>query len=168
MAKLHEPKYTVEDKKGNIEIRQYEPMTIAKIDMSGNRIRSLRSGFGCLANYIFKGERKIAMTAPVQHVQDNRRWQVQFVMPENETVDTLPTPQDKRIQLQALPAERKIAISFSGMNSDANCEKHLAKLTHHIAAYHLKTIGEPIYAFYNPPWTLPFFRRNEILFRLAD
>ena len=116
MAALYEPVFTVEDKKQNIEIRRYEPMLIAQVDVSGNRMQSLRSGFQCLANYIFKGERKIAMTAPVQHQADNHRWQVQFVMPGNETLDSLPLPQDKRVQLQQLPAERKVVIKFSGFN----------------------------------------------------
>lgn len=32
----------------------------------------------------------------------------------------------------------------------------------------LVVVGEPVFAFYNPPWTLPFLRRNEVIFQLAS
>ena len=59
-----------------------------------------------------------------------------------------------------------IFITFSGMNSDANLKEHEDKLMQYIKANDISLVSSPKYAFYNPPWTLPFMRRNEVMIEL--
>ena len=60
------------------------------------------------------------------------------------------------------------AMRFAGFWSDRSLKRRLAQLQDFIRDNRLKTDGEPVYAFYDPPWTLPFLRRNEILYNLAE
>ena len=61
-----------------------------------------------------------------------------------------------------------IAIQFSGTHSKGNIAKHKKQLIQYIEENQIQTIGTPKYAFYNPPWTLPFMRRNEIMIEIDD
>ena len=194
MSRVDEPKYKVEETSEDIQIRAYEPMIQAQVVLEGVRKVAIRTGFLVIADYIFgnneskkngdaelseeeggSGE-KISMTAPVlQQTRDAHKsektekiWVVSFVMPQSHTLDTLPTPNDSRVQLTSLPAKRFAVIRFSGLADDESINLHLAKLTHYIYDHKLKIKGEPMFAFYNPPWTLPILRRNEILLELAD
>lgn len=194
MSRVDEPKYKVEETSEDIQIRAYEPMIQAQVVLEGVRKVAIRTGFLVIADYIFgnneskkngdaelseeeggSGE-KISMTAPVlQQTRDAHKsektekiWVVSFVMPQSHTLDTLPIPNDSRVQLTSLPAKRFAVIRFSGLADDESINLHLAKLTHYISDHKLKIKGEPMFAFYNPPWTLPILRRNEILLELAD
>jgi hypothetical protein len=61
-----------------------------------------------------------------------------------------------------------VVIRFSGFNTDANIKSHRETLLKYIAELHLSVVSAPKTAFYNPPWTLPFLRRNEVMFELGD
>lgn len=63
-------------------------------------------------------------------------------------------------------AKRMIVIRFSGITEDRLIATKTAELKKHVADHKLSVTGEPVLAFYNPPWTLPFFRRNEIMLEL--
>ena len=77
-------------------------------------------------------------------------------MPAEYTIDTLPTPNDKQIKFVTVPAHQKAVIRFTGFNSDKNLKEHSDLLESWIIKNDIKTVGKPVYAFYNPPWT-PFF-----------
>jgi hypothetical protein len=83
-------------------------------------------------------------------------------------METLPAPNDARVILKAVPARLFVVITFSGMATDEVIEKRTAELRRYTADYGLSTTGEPVLAFFNPPWTLPFFRRNEVMLKLAS
>lgn len=113
---------------------------------------------------------KIAMTAPVivqtepnsgQSPKD-AMWKLAFVMPQQFTAQNLPRPKNPNIEIQSL-AEREIAVvTFSGWVSEADYEKQTARLRTWIQQQGWRTVGEPQLSRYNPPWTLPFWRRNEV------
>ncbi len=115
---------------------------------------------------------KLPMTAPVIQTSPandggaSAQWQMQFVMPQGATLASLPLPNHPAISLKQEPARRVVVIRFSGTASEKNLQKHLALLLDYAGKHRLSTQGEPAYAFYNPPWTLPFMRRNEIMLRL--
>ena len=183
MSDVETPDYELVKSQGAIEIRQYNPMLIAEVQMSGKREDAIGDGFRLLADYIFgnnianqdiamtapvqqQESTRIAMTAPVQQQSTGDDWQVSFVMPSEYTMDTLPKPVNERVALKEIPAKTFAAITFSGTNSDENVQKHEKILLEYIEANDLSVIGTPKYAFYNPPWTLPPMRRNEIMIEI--
>jgi hypothetical protein len=173
MSKVETPKYKVIEKFCEIEIRLYEPMIVAECEVEGERREAIRKGFRILASYIFGGntkDTKVAMTAPVtqQHGEGSLLWKVRFGMPSSyKNISDLPRPKDARIRFVELN-KKYVVIRFSGMMRQNNLNKHYEKLRAFVQENGLKTTLEPIFAFYNPPWTLPFFRRNEILLELVD
>lgn len=110
---------------------------------------------------------KIAMTAPVTQQGNKNSWTIRFMMPSQYTIDSLPKPQDKRITIKTIPAMQVAAIRFSGMSTQKNIQSHEKELRTYLSKHGIESISEPSYAFYNPPWTLPFLRRNEVMIQIA-
>ena len=157
----------------------------AMVQMSGSRKDAISEGFRVLADYIFgnntleqnismtapveqQAGQKISMTAPVQQQQRSNSLMISFVMPKQFTLTTIPKPNNEMVKINEVPAQRFITIRFSGSNSDDNIRKNESALFNYIAQNKINVTGEPKYAFYNPPWTLPFMRRNEIIVQLLD
>lgn len=180
MSNVEQARYTVIETHSNIEIRDYAPMIVAQVEVSGDRQEAIKRGFRIIADYIFgnnvsaqkvkmtapvtqyKNE-KIAMTAPVTQTSDGKSWIVRFVMPASFTMQTLPKPKNEAVKLEEIPKSRYVVIRFSGRTSPQNLKKHTLELESFISTNHLKAISQPAYAFFNPPWTLPFLRRNEVM-----
>lgn len=107
---------------------------------------------------------KIAMTAPVASQRDQAGdWVIRFFMPSEHSMDTLPTPNDDRVRLVEVPAESVAVLRFSGIASPDAISAKTAELLKSLSSAGLKTTGEPLTWFYDPPWTVPFRRRNEIV-----
>lgn len=163
------PAYEVLVADKSIQIRQYPALLIANVRIQGERYESINDGFRVLANYIFGDNGKqqtIAMTAPVMQTEDKNDWVIQFIMPSGITQANLPKPDDKRIFFTTLPPTKFIVIQFNGMATDRNLNAHAEHLRDYIAHHQLSTTGKIIYGFYNPPWILPFLRRNEIMIEM--
>ncbi len=111
----------------------------------------------------------IAMTAPVTQTADGEAWVVRFIMPAQYTLETLPRPTDARIRIVALPARRVAVIRFTGFRTESSMQRQEAALREAMALRGLQaTVGQsPTYAFYDPPWTPFFLRRNEVMVTLA-
>ena len=107
------------------------------------------------------------MTAPVTQQGVGKSWRVRFVMPSKYTMETLPKPNNPAVELKAIPGKRFAAIHFSGMGSQDSLERHTKELDEFLRAKNLTPLPPPTYAFYNPPWTLPFLRRNEVMVELS-
>lgn len=190
MSNVEQPKYDVVSTDGAMEIRSYAPMIVAEATTTGARREAINEGFRLIAGYIFgnniarqkvemtapvlqekspeESSQKIAMTAPViQEGAGGTTWKVRFVMPQNWTMATLPEPKDSRVTLHEIKPKRFAVLRFSGSTSDENLSAKTEELRAYVAAKGLATTGEPVLAFYNPPWTLPFLRRNEVMLELA-
>jgi hypothetical protein len=111
---------------------------------------------------VLEGE-KIEMTAPVGQQNVQGRWAVSFMMPASYTLETLPVPVDQKVSLRQVPARRLAAVRYSGTWSKKNYLRYMQELESWINDEGLTIVGEPIWARYNPPFTLWFLRRNEIL-----
>lgn len=162
------PKYSVVSSDGNIEIRNYSKNVQAFTYVPGERRTALSTGFKTLAAFIFgenSEQAKIAMTSPVTQQQVGDMWQIGFFMPQKFTEKNIPTPNNEKIVIKSEPEARYIAIKFSGLASKSNLSKNKEKLDNFINTKKVSTVGNYIYAFYDPPWTLPFLRRNEILLK---
>jgi len=188
-SRVEQPKYSVLERFNLIEVRQYEPTVVAEVEIAGDQTTALEAGFRLLAGYIFGknqsnqtlSSQKIAMTAPVSAVRSEKIpmtapvtaeasgsvWKIRFTMPSQYSLATLPRPKDERIKLVELPGERISAIRFSGLASPKDMEKKAEELETFLIKHNMKYVGEPIFAYYNPPWTLPFLRRNEVLLKLT-
>jgi len=103
------------------------------------------------------------MTAPVSQEQTGGQWRIAFVMPSEYTLDTLPQPADPKVSLRQVPSRRMAAITYSGSWSRERYEQHRALLEAFVQKKKLQTLGEPVLARYNSPFTLWFLRRNEVL-----
>ncbi|MDC0399682.1 heme-binding protein [Alphaproteobacteria bacterium] len=185
MSDVEKPKYQATALTNEIELRSYDPMLVAMVQMSGSRKDAISEGFRVLADYIFgnntleqnismtapveqQAGQKISMTAPVQQQQRSNSWMISFVMPKQFTLKTIPKPNNEMVKINEVPAQRFITIRFSGSNSNDNIRKNESALFNYITQNKINVTGEPKYAFYNPPWTLPFMRRNEIMVQLLD
>lgn len=184
MSHVEHPQYEVTWSADDLEIRQYAPQIIAEVEVEGNRDTAISDGFRLLANYIFgnntvqqaiamtapvqqQANEKIAMTAPVQQQSFGNAWKISFVMPSTYTMATLPKPNNQNVKIKEIPARHYIVLQFSGTNSNENISKHEKQLLEYIESHKIQTVGAPQYAFYNPPWTLPFMRRNEIMVEIV-
>ncbi len=183
MSRVEQPEYKIEASEDAIEIRSYGPTIAAEAIVEGERKAAINEGFRLIAAYIFgankpntkidmtapvlQQKQTITMTAPVTQQGSGATWTVRFIMPKSWTIETLPTPTDARVSLRPIPARRFVAISFSGLATNEAIEKRTDELRRFATDRKLTTKGEPLLAFYNPPWTLPFFRRNEVMLELA-
>jgi hypothetical protein len=92
-----------------------------------------------------------------------QRWRIHFVMPSQYTLATLPKPLNPQVQLREVPAKTFAALTYSGINTENTAQEKTEQLLNWLKMQKIETIGKPQLARYNPPWTLPFLRRNEIL-----
>jgi len=181
-----EPDYQVVQKFEDFEVRAYDAYTVAEVVVPGPAGEAGSQAFPILAGYIFgknKGERKLAMTAPVTQAVEPVKldmtapvtqtaapggYRVQFVLPKGVTMASAPEPLDTRIVLRDMAPSRVAVIRFSGFWSVANYDEHLAKLQAALRAANLVGVGEAVYSRYNPPFTPWFLRRNEIWLHLEQ
>jgi SOUL heme-binding protein len=159
---------------GDFEIRQYPALIVAETTVHADRNSAASAGFRWLAGYIFGGNAKkqsIAMTAPVIEARpegmsaagESGEWVIRFVMPQGFSLANLPKPDAEKIVLREEQAARWAVLKFSGLASDDSVAKKTIELAAAMKARNLAPDGYPIIAQYDPPWTLPFLRRNEIM-----
>ncbi len=180
------PNYTVEMTDGKFEIREYPSMILAEVKVTGDRNQAANRGFRKLAAFIFgdntpnakiamtspvvqtpKSE-KIAMTSPVVQTPDAEgKWTVNFMMPSEYSMETLPKPTDRDIRIYKSEPYRTVSIRFSGRSRMKNLQKHQDKLDAFVTEQGLQIVGGPEYAFYDAPFVPPMLRRNEVHYRLA-
>lgn len=180
-----EPSYTVVEQAGDFELRTYDPMIVAETVVSGSMGDASSAGFRLIADYIFgnntarqggiekismtapvtlePASEKISMTAPVAMERSGENWRVHFVMPSEYSMDTLPEPNNPAVRLREIPAQNYAVIRFSGWVGEKKVADKTAALMAWLDSKDIEPAGQPELARYNPPWTLPFLRRNEIM-----
>jgi hypothetical protein len=182
---VEEPKFDLVLKDGAFEVRDYGPLLVAEVTVTGDQQQAGRKGFGLLAKYIFGGntqQRKIAMTAPVTkiahgqtitmtapvtQIKSEASWQVRFAMPGNLAQADLPEPNNHAVTIIALPPRRTAVLGFSGLAGETKVAAIAYELRNIIEARGMRPVGLAVIALYNPPWTPWFLRRNEVMFDVA-
>jgi hypothetical protein len=184
-----QPEYEELESEGNYEIRSYPRLLIATVHGHGSYDAAVKRMFPVLADYIFGenvAKEKIGMTAPVfvrEQAQGTmplgkpvgagypgaRTWEMSFILPSSFDIDSAPVPSDSHIEVQELPKQIVAAIRFRGKVNEerirqatVDLENWVTNSTDYIA------LGEPMYAGYDPPWTLPMLRRQEVLIQVAE
>jgi len=182
---IETPKYELVTKAKGYEVRRYAPHIIAEVQVSGAYGESLNRGFRKVADYIFgnnsakdsismtapvlheKGaaSEKISMTAPVLHEKDEAKGQYKlaFVMPSKYTLETLPKPNNSEINLIQVPEKKYAVRSYGGYATEGKLGRETKKLMEALKRDGLSATGTPISAQFNPPWTPPFMRHNEVM-----
>lgn len=166
-----EPDYSVEKLSRDVEIRRYGARVAAETTVTAGEEAARNAGFRRLARYIFGGNRvheKIAMTAPVaQEAAGERRWVIRFFMPADKTLESLPEPDDGDVRLVAVPPEMVAVHRFTGSRSRRAIAAHTAELMTTLRETGFEAVDTPEAWFYDPPWTVPALRRNEIAVPVA-
>ena len=180
-----EAAFTVEKKDAAFEVRAYASHILAETVVDGTLEEAGNQAFGRLFRYISGANRshnkvamtapvaqqrageKIAMTAPVGQQRVQNKWAVSFMMPAGYTLETLPVPEDPQVKLRLVPARRMAAVRYSGFWSEKRYLSHKQALEAWMREKGLTATGDPVWARYNPPFTLWFLRRNEILIPVA-
>ena len=182
-----EPDFKLISEEGEFQIREYDQKIIAQVEVEGDFDEASSTGFKLLADYIFgnnlfDGEsKKISMTAPVEMSplaenllmtssimddQINNKWSINFVMPQEFSLDTLPKPNKSQVNIIEVPKEKYAVIVFSGLIRESSYAEKVELLSNYLEENSFKQQGAIKIARYNPPWTLPFFRRNELMVRI--
>ena len=178
-----EPPHRVIARLGEAEIREYAPRLVAETEVEADENAARSEGFRRLAGYIFgtnRGERRIAMTAPVAQepsriamtapvAQDPvaEGFRIRFFLPAGLTAATAPEPNDPRVRIATLPAETFAVLRFTGSTDPAVVARNAATLRGMLAGSRWDAVGEAPALFYDPPWTLPPLRRNEVAIRVT-
>ena len=183
---IEEPEFISIEKKDAFEIREYQSKLIAQVLVTGTFDSASNKGFRLLADFIFGNNKtnegskkidmtapvitydaseKIEMTAPVISEETERGWYISFNMPKQYTKETLPVPNNPEVKIIDVPKEKFAVITFSGLVREKKYAEMLNLLNEEMKKRNLEPKGPPILARYNPPWTLPFLRRNELMLR---
>ncbi len=180
-----EANYSVLKNQDQFEVREYEALVIAEtmvdasFDEAGNiafkRLFGYISGDNVAASEIAmtapvmaldenrsSGE-KISMTAPVTGQKSGPGWRFAFVLPAQYTLETAPAPSNTDVSLALVPARKVAVMRYSGTWSESSYETNLKTLEEWMRQNQLESDSLPRVAGYDPPWTLPFLRRNEIM-----
>lgn len=182
---IEEPSYEVVKRYQGFEVRKYAAYLVAEVTVPGPADKAGNTAFEYLGGYIFgknKGKKsiemtapvsqtpapvKIEMTAPVSQTPAEGGYIVQFAMPKEFTMETLPEPSNPKVKLREMPSKTYAVIKYSGSWSQSLYEEKLALLRKSISEVGLKMEGEPVFSRYNAPFSLPIFRRNEIWIAVA-
>ena len=179
-AGTEEPHYDVVERVGDAELRAYAPRLAAETVVSGSAEAARGEGFRRLAGYIFGGNaggsriamtapvaqadagagQRIEMTAPVAQAPAGAGWSIRFYLPAD--LAEPPAPRDARVHIVTIPGETVAVLRFSGVASDGAIAAQRARLLGLLGPSAWAPSGPPVTWFYDPPWTLPPFRRNEV------
>jgi hypothetical protein len=175
-----EPASTVIARVGAVEIRRYAPTAAAETTVTGSELYARSIGFQRLFGYITganAGRGKIAMTAPVaqgpaekiamtapvaQTQTPSGAWTVRFFLPPALTAETAPQPTDRRVVIVPVPPRIMAVLRFSGQGTPETIIEEGRRLDAALAGSQWRADGPLVAWFYDPPWTLPPLRRNEV------
>lgn len=190
-----QPAYQVVAELGEaVEVRRYGPRLAAEVEVeAGDEGEARNAAFRILANYIFGDNRAqeeiamtapveiakesegetIAMTAPVETVRGDGRLTMRFFLPAAFTEANVPRPTDPRVRILTVPGETLAVRRFTGWHGPDDVEAEEARLRATLDDAALdgavwRPAGEAVAFFYDPPWTIPFLRRNEVALPVVD
>ena len=175
-----EPKYQALVQEDKFEIRLYSDVLVAQSTSSGAYKESSGSNFDRLAGYIFgknKANKKMDMTAPVLQKKESEKmdmtvpvfqqqtgsdWTMTFVLPSQYSIETAPIPLDESVIVKVLPEVKVATLRFNGRLNADSIQENTQILEDWVKLKNFSAVARPYSAAYDPPWTLPILRRNEI------
>ena len=167
-AATETPVYKVIRTDAKFEIRDYPALTVATTPMAG---AGMNGSFGHLFRFITgsnEGAQKINRTAPVLIGTTKDKQTMSFIMPKTAVEKGIPKPVGDKVTLGQVPAARYAVLRFFGMRTTQNEIAAIDKLKAWLGAQKLTGTGDPLIAYYDPPWTPFFLRRNEVFIRIGN
>ena len=107
------------------------------------------------------------MTTPVTEMERKGNMTMQFYLPLKFDKNNVPIPSRPDVEIVNIEGGYFAVIVYSGRSSDKNFIKYSKILREKLLDDKISINGFAIKATYNPPWTLPLFRRNEVLFNVV-
>lgn len=159
--------FTVVEKDGDVELRDYPELTVARTAGKGNEADG---AFMRLFRYIQgdnTGGAKIEMTTPVFMERGEKSTEMSFVLPKTVSDSGAPAPKAAQVTVSKRPAGRYAVLRFSGSRSQSNEQEALTRLREWMTGRTLKQLGAPTFAYFDPPWTPSPMRRNEVMVPVA-
>ena len=171
---IETPQYKLIKKEGKFEIRSYDEMVVARTSVNSDYKESTLTGFRRIASYIFGNndkEMKISMTAPV--ISDcpsshEKPYEILFVMPKEHSLEDLPKANTELISIEKESLGEVAVLVFGGWATKTRSLNYQKKLLAFINKQSLKHKEGFMIAQYNSPWTLPPFRKNEVMVRILN
>ena len=168
--------FRVIEKYSGFELREYLPCVIAEVKVSAPFSSASSAAFASLFSYISKGNaasQKIAMTAPViaathENPHTTNEWFVSFVMPAGSNLSQLPNPNDSRVTLRDIPAQKCVAVSFRGRATEEKSAEIAANLRTAAAREKISLTDETRVCRFDPPFKPGFMQFNEIVIPIAQ
>lgn len=178
-----EPAFESLGTEAGLEIRRYGPRLAAETTVEANETEARSQGFSRLAGYIFGGNAgssriamtapvaqqaqgaRIAMTAPVAQAVTGEGHVIRFFLPA--ALRDPPVPNDARVRIVEVPGETMAVLRFAGGTDPGSVAAARARLLAALPGTPWVAAGEPVAWFYDPPWTIPALRRNEIAIPVA-
>ncbi|CAL5381416.1 unnamed protein product [Camellia sinensis] len=185
------PKFVLIQSIDDYKIPKYSPSVIAEVTYDPTHFKGNKDGsFMMLANYIGavgnpqnSTPKKITMTTPVitqsssekilttapvvtKEVKDKEKkmMTMQFILPEKyRKAEEAPRSMDERVVTREEGERKYGVVKFDGVATKEVVVKKVEELRKGLERDGYKVIGEFLVARYNPPWTLPAFRTNEVL-----
>ena len=164
-----EPKFTLINKNGNIEIRQYDKYVVAKTSISKKKSSLDNNMFRVLAGYIFGGNNRgqsIPMTTPVITKESYSSYDMIFFMLDSDSPDDLPRPNSSKVSLETYTMGKTISIRFGMWATEQRILKYKTILDQYIQDKDILVKSNLMVAQYNSPWTMPPLRRNELIYQI--
>ena len=165
--------YRLVNKNEIYEIRYYNTVLIAEVEYTG-----ANGGFGELFNYISGANKqtvndknigssvKIEMTTPVTRINYRDSNIMQFFLPNRFTLETVPKPTNPNVRIRQFDSGYFAAIRYSGSTSEENFRKYANVLINSLDDNNINYLEPAIQATYNGPFTPPFMRRNEVIYKV--
>jgi hypothetical protein len=183
----HPPYKVVASLSEDIEIRQYAERIAVEATVTADDPDDARNAaFRLLFDYISganQANAEIAMTVPVEITSASQRIEMtapvesqigetgamtmRFFLPRRFTLESAPKPKDDRLGLVLMPEQRFAVLTFSGSRNQQGVSAKVEQLRAALKARDLNSGISARALFYDPPWTLPWFRRNEVAFEVT-
>ncbi len=178
------PRFEVIHNDGELAIRRYPALLRARTFAAGPYDESTEAGFHRLSKYMsghnsggvrlyplnsltqsnLRGE-PIAMTTPMLQLPAEGGWTMAFILPKKYTVSTAPKPLDATIELEQVPPQTMATLRYTGNVDEVRVQRKFRELRGWVQSIGWRSISEPLAAQYDPTFTIPFLRRNEVLVR---
>ena len=170
---IEKPKYESIQKQGDFEVRKYAAIKVVSAPMEdmGKRDQSFRKLFKYISGEN-EAKQKIAMTSPV-FMEDGKKegapsaGKMSFMLPSKVAEKGAPSPDGEGLAVTEIAGGTFAVLRFKGWDREENRKQASDALAKLVAENKLKPSGSVFFAFYDPPWTPEFMRRNEAWQRIA-